>query len=143
MCEAVIAKNWPTFPSGVQAQIAIRPPGFITRAISPAVGPMVGREHAAEDRDHRVEALVLERELLGVALDPFDLDAGVGRLRLPPPRAASVSRSRPVTSAPVFAAGIVALPAPQADVEDRSSPLTAALSTAFRPASAISSAIAG
>jgi hypothetical protein len=33
-CFAVVMNIWPTFPSGVQAAIAIRPPGFSTRAIS-------------------------------------------------------------------------------------------------------------
>jgi hypothetical protein len=39
---------------------------------------VVGREHRAEGGDHAVEARVGERKLLGVALDPLDLDARVG-----------------------------------------------------------------
>jgi hypothetical protein len=35
-------KNRPTEPSGVQAQMPIRPPGFITRAISAAVARWSG-----------------------------------------------------------------------------------------------------
>jgi hypothetical protein len=37
-----------------------------------------GREHAAEGREHYVEAPVLHRQRLGVARDPLDLEAGVG-----------------------------------------------------------------
>ena len=39
---------------------------------------MVGREHGAEGGDDAVEARVTERERLGVALDPFDVDARLG-----------------------------------------------------------------
>ena len=40
---------------------------------------MIRREHGAERRDHAVEAFVGERHVLSVALDPLDLDAGLGR----------------------------------------------------------------
>ena len=40
---------------------------------------VVGREHRADRRDHDVEGLVGEREVLGVALDPVELEAGSPR----------------------------------------------------------------
>ena len=39
---------------------------------------MIRSEHGAERRDDSVEALVRERQVLGVALDPLDIDAGLG-----------------------------------------------------------------
>ena len=39
---------------------------------------MAGGELDAERREDAVEAAVLERQVLGVALDPVDLDAGRG-----------------------------------------------------------------
>jgi hypothetical protein len=41
---------------------------------------MAGREHVAERREDSVEGPVLERELLGVPLDPPDVDAHLGGL---------------------------------------------------------------
>src|SRR4026209_2655069 len=40
-------------------------------------GLVAGGELDAEGREHHIEAAVLEREVLGVALDPVDLDAGL------------------------------------------------------------------
>jgi hypothetical protein len=43
-------------------------------------GPcVVGREHRAERRDDAGKARIVERQLLGVGLDPLDLDARLGR----------------------------------------------------------------
>jgi hypothetical protein len=40
---------------------------------------VIRREHGAERRDHAVEAFVGEWHVLGVTIDPLDLDAGLGR----------------------------------------------------------------
>jgi hypothetical protein len=40
---------------------------------------MARREHAAEGRQHDVEARGRERQVLGVAVDPVDLHAGLRR----------------------------------------------------------------
>jgi len=40
---------------------------------------VIRREHGAERRDHAVEAFVGERQVLSVALDPLDVDTGLGR----------------------------------------------------------------
>ena len=49
---------------------------------------VVGREHRADRGDDDVEGLVLEGQVLGVGLDPRDVDAGGRRRGGGPPRAA-------------------------------------------------------
>ena len=82
------------------------------------------REHAPEGRNDDVEALVRERHVLGVTLDPStSTPAAAARAR--PCSKSSGVRSRPTTRAPVAAAGIAALPVPQA-TSSTSSPCSAA-----------------
>jgi hypothetical protein len=49
--------------------------------VNPKRPPVAVHAHHTERRQHHVEALVLERQLLGVPLDPLDLDSGLGGQR--------------------------------------------------------------
>jgi hypothetical protein len=112
MCAPIVAKNAPISPSGVQLQMPIRPPGRPQHPRDLGGRDLVaGGEHAPEGGQHDVEAHVLERQLLGVALDPCHVEAfAVGcrpgvleqlRHEVEPghPRACSRSRQRRVTGA--------------------------------------------
>ena len=68
----------PMWLCGVQLIRPIVPPGRVTRTASLRRDLVAGSELDAERREHHVEAAVLERQVLGVALDPVDLDAGGG-----------------------------------------------------------------
>ena len=76
--EPISFSIWPFRPSGVQAHTAIAPPGRVD------AHHLVGRrlvargEDAAKGRHHDVERVVGERQIRGVALDPLDLDPGLG-----------------------------------------------------------------
>ena len=61
-----------------------------------------------------VEALVVDREGLGVALHPVDLHARLGGPAAGPASSSSGVRSTPTTRAPACAARSAALPVPQA-----------------------------
>ena len=63
----------PIEPSGVQQATAIAPPGRQTRSISSAVRLWWGANMWPKVGEHAVEARAVEGELLGVALDPVDL----------------------------------------------------------------------
>ena len=93
----------------------------------------------AEARDDAVEAGVLEGQRLRVALDPLDLHHRVGA-PLARDREQPGEKSRPVTRAATFAAGMVALPVPQATSSTSMPGSMPALSTSTSPAVAILSA---
>ena len=65
----------PAKPASTQVVITIRPPGRHTRTSSLGRPLMVGREHRPERGGHAIEAVVLKRQLLGVALHPLDFHA--------------------------------------------------------------------
>ncbi len=74
------------------SDLALRTPAAEAEAAARAQHPgrlsrshlVTRREHDPEGRQHDIEALVVERQRLGVRLDPFNLDPG--RLRIRPPR---------------------------------------------------------
>src|SRR3954447_7269402 len=68
----------PAKPSLIQVVISPRPPGRQTRTSSAAAPVWSGANIAPKVEMDAVEARVGELELLGVALDPFDLDPRVG-----------------------------------------------------------------
>ena len=76
----MVRKSAPIMPSGVQLSRPIVPPGRHTRTSSSATCLVVRREHRADRGHDDVEGLVLERQVLGVGLDPLELEPlGLGR----------------------------------------------------------------
>ena len=76
-----VRKKSPPAPRSVNAADA-EPPARPQHPRQLGRGHRVARgEHAAEGGEHDVEAVVLERQRLDVALDPVDRDAGGGRAR--------------------------------------------------------------
>src|ERR1700722_9349747 len=72
---------------------------------------VIGREHRPERRGHAIEAGALKRQLLGIALDPLDVNAGLVGTSGRAFEKLWCVMSRPTTSAPSWAAGIARLPA--------------------------------
>ena len=71
---AKMAKKSPARPSGVKLIIPIVPPGRVTRSSSRGDRAVVGGEDRAGGAGDDVEGVVVEREVLRVGLDPFDLE---------------------------------------------------------------------
>lgn len=75
------------------------------------------RTCARKSRRH-IEGIVVKRELLGVALDPLNLDAGVDGLVPRPPFSSFGTRSSPVTCDPA-SRWSRSIPGPARHVENR------------------------
>ena len=84
----MILNSSPIRPSGVQLTRPMRPPGRQTPASSWATTSWRGANCTPKADSDAVEGLVLVGQLLGVALDPVDGDAGGGGARRAPSRTA-------------------------------------------------------
>ena len=71
----MVLNSSPIRPSGVQLTSPMRPPGRHDARQLRGDDLVARRELDAEHRQHAVEALVVEGQVLGVALDPVDRDA--------------------------------------------------------------------
>ncbi len=78
MCPAVSLNICPKLPSGVHAATASFPPGSSTRASSLAAFAWSGANIEPKIETAASNDAVLERQVLGVALDELDLGSGLG-----------------------------------------------------------------
>jgi hypothetical protein len=129
-------------PSGVQAQIAIRPPGLRTRAISPAVLAWSGA-NMQPNTETTASKLASSNGSCSASPSIQSISTPASAALARPASRSSGVMSRPVTVAPVFAAGIVALPLPQATSSTVSLSSTWAAFTAATPAPSIRCTIDG
>ena len=104
----------PEKPSGAQAVRPTVPPGFTTRNISSIGVARPGREDRAEARERGVEAVVLERQVLGVGLEPLDVVALAPRCAPCRGLTWDAEMSVATTLAPSRAAARATLPSPAA-----------------------------
>ena len=79
---------------------------------------VVGGEHGAERRRDDVERVLVERQRLGVGLDPLERDPAVAASRRPASKFSGV-RSEATTRAPASAARIATFPVPAATSSTR------------------------
>ena len=97
---------------------------------------MARREDRAEGRQDDVERRVLERQRLGVGLDPLQLQPR-SRAAASPTASSSGVRSEATTSPPASAAGIDVAPEPAATSSTRCPDRTPAAATSVGPTSLI------
>ena len=128
----MVMNIFPMFPSGVQAQTAIRPSGFSTRAISSASARWSGT-NMQPNTDVTTSKLASSKGSFWASPSIHSISTPASLAAASPASSRAGVRSMPVTFAPVFAAGIVALPLPQATSSTTWSPLTPASSTARGP----------
>ncbi len=140
-CLAIAAKNCPIAPAGFHAATPIRPPGFSTRAISPAA-----RLWSGANMQPKVETTTSKLwSSNGISWASPSTNSSSTPASPARRRASSNSSgvmSRPVTSPPATAAGIAALPVPQATSRTRSPSLTPTRETRSPPTDQMRSAIA-
>ena len=72
MCLPIVLKSWPMKPSGVQFAMPILPPALADPQHLGGGLVVIGGEHHAEGRDHRVEARIRERQRLGIGFLELD-----------------------------------------------------------------------
>ena len=116
-CLPSVLNTWPMKPSGVQLARPILPPALQTRSSSAAARLLVRREHHAEGREHDVEAVVRERQVLGVGLAGIRSCSPSASARARRARAAPARSRSSVTSHQRRAAASVAIAVAGGDVE--------------------------
>ena len=115
----IVRNSAPIMPSGVQLSIPIVPPGRHTRTSSSATSWWCGANIAPIDDITTSNDPSSNGRLLGVGLDPLELERPAASARRRPASSSSGVRSLAVTFAPRSAAGIDALPVPAATSRTR------------------------